>query len=118
YAIPCVKGRPDRGGRGNERPIMNRQHRNHRFKRRTRLKVLVTGGAGYIGTAVVEELLAEQHTPIVYDNLVAGHAEAVPRGIAFVKAISSRANCWRELCANMESRRSFTWRHSCSQMSR
>jgi UDP-glucose 4-epimerase len=64
---------------------MNRQHTTTNFKRRTHLNVLVTGGAGYIGTAVVEELLAEQHTPIVYDNLVAGHAEAVPRGIAFVR---------------------------------
>jgi UDP-glucose 4-epimerase len=49
------------------------------------LNVLVTGGAGYIGSAVVEELLADQHTPVVYDNLVAGHAEAVPRGVAFVE---------------------------------
>jgi UDP-glucose 4-epimerase len=49
------------------------------------LNVLVTGGAGYIGSAVVEELLAEQHTPVVYDNLVAGHAEAVPAGVALVR---------------------------------
>jgi UDP-glucose 4-epimerase len=49
------------------------------------LKVLVTGGAGYIGSAVVEELLESRHTPIVYDNLVAGHAEAVPAGVAFVR---------------------------------
>jgi UDP-glucose 4-epimerase len=48
------------------------------------LKVLVTGGAGYIGSAVVEELLAEDHTPIVYDNLVAGHVEAVPPGVQYV----------------------------------
>jgi UDP-glucose 4-epimerase len=49
------------------------------------LNVLVTGGAGYIGSAVVEELLADQHSPIVYDNLVAGHGEAVPSGVAFVQ---------------------------------
>jgi UDP-glucose 4-epimerase len=49
------------------------------------LNVLVTGGAGYIGSAVVEELLADQHTPIVYDNLVAGHVEAVPPGVVFVR---------------------------------
>ncbi len=49
------------------------------------MNVLVTGGAGYIGSAVVEELLAEGHTPIVYDSLVAGHKEAVPQGIAFVQ---------------------------------
>jgi UDP-glucose 4-epimerase len=49
------------------------------------MNVLVTGGAGYIGSAVVEELLADGHTPVVYDNLVAGHAEAVPEGVALVR---------------------------------
>lgn len=49
------------------------------------MNVLVTGGAGYIGSAVVEELLADQHTPVVYDNLVAGHREAVPPDVAFVQ---------------------------------
>ena len=49
------------------------------------MNVLVTGGAGYIGSAVVEELLADQHTPVVYDNLIAGHREAVPPGVAFVQ---------------------------------
>jgi UDP-glucose 4-epimerase len=49
------------------------------------MNVLVTGGAGYIGSAVVEELLADGHTPVVYDNLVAGHAEAVPEGVAMVR---------------------------------
>jgi UDP-glucose 4-epimerase len=48
------------------------------------MNVLVTGGAGYIGSAVVEELLAEKHTPVVYDNLVAGHVEAVPPGVMFI----------------------------------
>ena len=49
------------------------------------MNVLVTGGAGYIGSAVVEELLADNHTPVVFDNLVAGHVEAVPSGVAFVQ---------------------------------
>jgi UDP-glucose 4-epimerase len=49
------------------------------------LNVLVTGGAGYIGSAVVEELLADQHTPVVYDNLVAGHIEAVPSGATYIE---------------------------------
>jgi len=35
--------------------------------------ILVTGGAGYIGSHVVKELLRQDHKPIVFDNLQTGH---------------------------------------------
>lgn len=41
------------------------------------MNVLVTGGAGYVGSIVVEELLKEGHKAIVVDNLQQGHREAV-----------------------------------------
>ena len=41
------------------------------------MNVLLTGGAGYIGSHVVRSLAAAGHTCVVYDNLVKGHAEAV-----------------------------------------
>jgi UDP-glucose 4-epimerase len=44
----------------------------------------VTGGAGYIGSVIVEELLREGHTPIVFDSFVKGHRAAVPAGVAVV----------------------------------
>ena len=39
--------------------------------------VLVTGGAGYIGSHAVKALVLAGHQVIVYDNLSAGHREAV-----------------------------------------
>ena len=50
------------------------------------MKVLVTGGAGYIGSVVTEELINAGHQAIVYDNLSYGHREAVHPLAAFVKA--------------------------------
>jgi UDP-glucose 4-epimerase len=41
------------------------------------LKVLVTGGAGYIGSVVADALLTSGHTVVVYDNLSKGHRNAV-----------------------------------------
>ena len=43
------------------------------------MKLLVTGGAGYIGSIVARQLLAAGHEVIVLDNLERGHREAVPR---------------------------------------
>lgn len=41
------------------------------------MKVLVTGGAGYIGSVAVEELIAAGETVVVFDNLSQGHRAAV-----------------------------------------
>jgi UDP-glucose 4-epimerase len=49
------------------------------------MKILVTGGAGYIGSATVSELIAAGHQAIVFDNLYQGHAAAVPAKAAFVQ---------------------------------
>ena len=42
-------------------------------------RVLVTGGAGYIGSFAVRALAAAGHDVVVYDNLRQGHAEAIER---------------------------------------
>jgi UDP-glucose 4-epimerase len=50
------------------------------------MRVLVTGGAGYIGSVVVEELLRDEHHVTVYDNLSKGHRQAVTAGAEFIQA--------------------------------
>jgi UDP-glucose 4-epimerase len=48
-------------------------------------RVLVTGGAGYIGSVVVERLLDAGHGAVVYDNLSLGHRESVLPGAEFIR---------------------------------
>lgn len=50
------------------------------------MRVLVTGGAGYIGSVVTEELLNDNHDVVVYDNLQKGHRDAVDPRSRFIQA--------------------------------
>jgi len=45
------------------------------------MRILVTGGAGYVGSHCLRALLAAGHEPVVYDNLSRGHKKAVPAGL-------------------------------------
>jgi len=47
--------------------------------------VLVTGGAGYIGSVVVDQLLDRGYKVVVLDDLSTGHRPVVPRGAGFVQ---------------------------------
>jgi len=49
------------------------------------MRIFVTGGAGYIGSVVTEQLVDQGHTVLVFDNLSKGHREAVVEGAAFVQ---------------------------------
>ncbi|PWT71186.1 MAG: UDP-glucose 4-epimerase GalE [Chloroflexi bacterium] len=48
------------------------------------MQVLVTGGAGFIGSVIVEELARAGHTPVVYDSLVKGHVSALQPDVPMV----------------------------------
>jgi UDP-glucose 4-epimerase len=49
------------------------------------VKLLVTGGAGYIGSVVAHQLLEAGHETVVLDNLSKGYEKAVPEGTRLVK---------------------------------
>ncbi|HEY3862962.1 MAG TPA: UDP-glucose 4-epimerase GalE [Verrucomicrobiae bacterium] len=57
------------------------------------MNVFVTGGAGYIGSVCVEELLDAGHEVTVYDNLSEGHRSAVdPRAVFILARLSDADN--------------------------
>ncbi|MGA1205949.1 MAG: UDP-glucose 4-epimerase GalE [Opitutales bacterium] len=49
------------------------------------MKVLVTGGAGYIGSVATEILVREGYEVLVFDNLQQGHKDAITEGAKFVE---------------------------------
>ncbi|MEU2869663.1 UDP-glucose 4-epimerase GalE [Streptomyces olivoreticuli] len=55
------------------------------------MRILVTGGAGYIGSVVAHRLIEEGHRVTVLDDLSTGFAEAVPEGARFVRGTMADA---------------------------
>ena len=50
------------------------------------MTILVTGGAGYIGSHVVKMLLDRGENVVIIDNLSRGHKESIPKGVSFERA--------------------------------
>ena len=48
------------------------------------MNVLVTGGAGYIGSNMVRFLVARGHTPVVFDSMEYGHKKAIPASVPLI----------------------------------
>jgi UDP-glucose 4-epimerase len=49
------------------------------------MKILVTGGGGFIGSQLVETLIAAGHTPIILDNFSNGREENLPEGVKYYR---------------------------------
>jgi UDP-glucose 4-epimerase len=62
------------------------------------MRLLVTGGAGYIGSVVAAQLVAAGHDVTVLDDLSTGHPDAVPAGAAFIKG--TLRDCAAEVLAD------------------
>lgn len=60
-------------------------------------RVVVTGGAGYIGSHAVRALVDAGHAVAVLDDLSAGHAESVPAGVPLVRAAIHDVDAVRRL---------------------
>jgi UDP-glucose 4-epimerase len=50
----------------------------------TRMKILVIGGAGYIGSATSAHFIKAGHEVVIYDNLSHGYQDAIPENVTFV----------------------------------
>lgn len=75
------------------------------------MAVLVTGGAGYIGSHAVAALLEKGEEVVVVDNLQQGHREAVTGGRLYEGIFATRS-CWTASSARMRSTRSSTSRRT------
>ena len=63
------------------------------------MKLLVTGGAGYIGSVVANQLLERGHEVAVLDDLSRGHRAAIPEGARFVEVGLADAEATRDALA-------------------
>jgi len=66
------------------------------------VRLLVTGGAGYIGSVVAAQLLTAGHEVTVLDDLTSGHEDAVPEGARFVQGHTGDAPAVRDALAGCE----------------
>jgi UDP-glucose 4-epimerase len=76
------------------------------------MAILVTGGAGYIGSVTVELLLERNERIVVLDDLCRGHRAALDVDVAFYQGAWVIARSLNVLCESTKSNRAFTLRRS------
>ena len=67
------------------------------------MKILVVGGAGYIGSHCVRQIILAGHQPIVLDNLEYGHRGAVGPEIPFYEGDLADESCVLSILQNEKS---------------
>ena len=55
------------------------------------MRILLIGGAGYIGSTLANRLIDRGHTPVVYDDLSTGFRDAVPAGVVLIEGDTGNA---------------------------
>ena len=73
------------------------------------MRVLVTGGAGYIGSVVTEQLVSDGHQVVVYDNLSRAIVKRSLPALSLSKAICSTPTSFTQTLNDNKSKPSFTW---------
>ena len=66
------------------------------------MTVLVTGGAGYIGSHMVLALLDAGHQPVIVDDFSTGHEQLVPNGVPVFRGNVADAGLVAEICNSYE----------------
>lgn len=66
------------------------------------MRVLVTGGAGYIGSVTVAQLRDRGHDVVIVDDLRSGHAELVPAGVEVISADVAEPQAYRAALADVD----------------
>lgn len=66
------------------------------------MKIVVTGGAGYIGSAATHRLAADGHDVLVIDNLYQGHTASLPEGARFAEVDITDAEPMRQTIVDFQ----------------
>ena len=66
------------------------------------MKILVTGGAGYIGSHIVEQLISKKNSVVILDNLKTGHKTLINKKAIFIKGDIKNKNLLNRIIKKLQ----------------